>query len=107
MTKYGMAAHSTSQISMPDMNHYFLITKWFGKFRFIELLLEVSLAEVIFSGTKMWSSKCPAHRAAGKKTLLSDHGNINSASKKRNKARNNIRRGLKEKNRKMLKYSIF
>lgn len=55
----------------------------------------------------MWPSKCPAHQAAGKKTLLSDHGNINSASEKKNKARNNVRRALKEKKEKCLSTAFF
>lgn len=106
-----MVAHSISQVSMQDMSHYLLITKrfgkWFGKFRFMELLLQVCLVVEILSGTKMWSSKCPDHQAAGKKTLLSDHGNIISASEKRNIARNNVRRGyLKKRKRKMLRYSM-
>lgn len=71
------------------------------------LFLEVCLVAVIFSGTKMWSSKCPDHQAAGNKTLLSDHDNINSASEKRNKARNNVKRGYLKEEKKCLSTACF
>ena len=73
----------------------------------MELLLEVCLLLLGFSGTKMWSSEVPDYQAAGKKILLSDHGNINCASEK-NKTSNNFRRGyLKEEKEKCLSIACF
>lgn len=55
------------------------------KYSFMELLLEVCLLLLDFSGTKMWSSEAPEYQAAGKKILLSDHCSFNCASGKETK----------------------
>jgi len=73
----------------------------------MELLLEVCFL-LVFSGTKMWSSEAPDYQAAGKKILLSDHCNINCASKKRNNTSSNLRRGcLKEEKEKCSSAACF
>lgn len=53
----------------PPFNNY-MVCEWFGKYSFMELLLDVCLLVAVFSGTKTWSSEAPEYQAAGKKILL-------------------------------------